>query len=307
MPGRQGRRVILIGLFFVLAGSARAEPPTPGAKNAETEKKRNLPIPGVVAPRATAPDAKEPEVTVRLLDQRESGWDLAETDHFRIYHTNQPGLARKSAVAAERARTAAYHKWFTDHCPDWDRRCQILIYSTARDYSNATGTPVRSPGHSEICVEGSSVMLRRIYLHADVGGMIEAVLPHEVTHTVLAGQFGDQQVPRWADEGMAVLVEPQDRIDHHLRTLVRQRDEGRLFTARELIDLKDYPEPWRIAAFYAQSVSLAQFLARAKGPRVLSRFVRDGLRDGHETSLQRHYGWNFDELERKWRKHAFSE
>ena len=45
------------------------------------------------------------------------------------------------------------------------------------------------------------------------------MLPHEATHVVLAGQFGDQPVPRWADEGMAVLTEPRDKIDRHLRNL----------------------------------------------------------------------------------------
>src|SRR5205085_10088874 len=112
---------------------------------------------------------------------------------------------------------------------------------------------------------------------------------------------------RWADEGMAVLDEPQDRIDRHLRSLTRQRNGGRLYTARELIALKDYPEPGRVPVFYAQSVSLADFLVKAKDSRTVACFVRDGLRDGYEKSLQRYYGWSFDELDRQWRKHAFSE
>jgi hypothetical protein len=150
-------------------------------------------------------------------------------------------------------------------------------------------------------------LYRRIHVHADESGMVEAILPHEVTHTVLAGQFGEQQVPRWADEGMAVLNEPRERIERHLRALSRLRDEGRLYSARELISMKDYPEPRRIAAFYAESVSLTEFLAKAKDSQTLARFVRDGQRDGYESSLQRYYGWDFDELERRWRKHAFSE
>jgi hypothetical protein len=304
MPARQGGRVFLVGLIFVLTGSAGAEPPTPGAKNTETEKKRDLPLAGAVAPRATAPEAKEPEIAVRYLERRESGWDVAETDHFRIYHVGERGLARKTAIAAERARANARCKWLADDYSDWEQRGQVLIYPTAKEYSDATGTPTRSPGHSEIRADGSRVVMRRIHLHADEPGMVEAVLPHEVTHAVLAGQFGDQPVPRWADEGMAVLDEPRDRIDRHLRALTSQRDQGLLFSARELIGMKDYPEPRRMAAFYAQSVSLAEFLSEAKDTRTVARFVRDGLRDGYESSLQRHYGWSFDELERRWRKHV---
>src|SRR5262249_20565634 len=170
-----------------------------------------------------------------------------------------------------------------------------------------TGVAAQSPGHSEIRTEGGRVLARRIHLHADDTAMIKAVLPHEITHAVLAGQFGEQPVPRWADEGMAVLDEPQERIDRHLHTLARQRDNDQLFTARELIALKEYPEPRRLAVFYAQSVSLTDFLAKAKDPRILARFLRDGQRDGYEASLRRHYGWDLDELERRWREHAFRE
>lgn len=307
MPGCQGRRLLLVSLIFILGGSAGAEPPTPEAKKVETEKKRDSLAERATAPSAVAREIKESEIAIRHLERRESGWDVAETEHFRVYHVGDRGVARKVAVAAEQARATARRKWFADDCLDWDQRGEVLIYPTGRDYSEATGATTRSPGHSEIRADGSRVILRRIHVHADEPGMIEAVLPHEVTHAVLAGQFGDQPVPRWADEGMAVLVEPQECIDRHLRALARQRDQGLLFSARELICLKDYPEPRRMAAFYAQSVSLAEFLTESKDSRTVARFVRDGLRDGYETALRRYYGWSFNELDRRWQKHAFCE
>jgi hypothetical protein len=307
MPERQGRRAFLVSLIFVLAGSAGAEPPTPEAKKVETEKKRHSLLESATPRRAVAPELKESEISIRHLDRRESGWDVADSDHFRVYHTGERPLARKAAVAAEQARARALRRWFADDCNGWDQRGEILIFPTARAYSDATGVSTRSPGHSEIRADGSRVVLRRIHLHADEPAMVEAILPHEVTHAVLAGQFGDHPVPRWADEGMAVLDEPQERIDRHLNALSRQRDQGLLFSARELIGMKDYPEPRRIPAFYAQSVSLAEFLAETKDSRTVARFIRDGLRDGFETSLQRNYGWSFDELESRWQKHVFHE
>src|SRR5262249_7053539 len=137
--------------------------------------------------------------------------------------------------------------------------------------------------------------------------MLTAVLPHEVTHTVLAGQFGDRRIPRWADEGMAVLGETPERNDRHFRTLPPPRGSRQLYNAKDLISPTDYPQPRRIAVFYAQSVSLTEFLAQSKGPRELARFVKDGQSEGYETALKRHYGWTFEELEQRWRKHAFSE
>jgi hypothetical protein len=304
----QGRRIIYAGLIFVLAGSSRADSPPSAAKNNVTVEKRES-IRGdtlAVSPRDRSKPAVAPAVTVRILDKCESGWNVVETNHFRVYHVDQPKQACKAAEAAEEARASAYHKWFTDDCPEWERRGEVFIFATARDYSAATGTPPQSPGHSEIRAEAGRIVMRRIHVHADVTGMVSAVLPHEVTHTVLAGQFGNKQVPRWADEGMAVLDEPSERIDSHLQALGRMREAGQLFTTRELLGLKDYPEPRRLRAFYAQSVSLTEFLTKAKSPRDFVQFVRDGEVDGYETALKHTYGWDFDELEQRWRKHAFS-
>ena len=49
--------------------------------------------------------------------------------------------------------------------------------------------------------------------------ILNSVLPHEVTHTIFAAKFG-RPLPRWADEGGAVLSEDatelEDRSDRSL-------------------------------------------------------------------------------------------
>jgi hypothetical protein len=127
-----------------------------------------------------------------------------------------------------------------------------------------------------------------------------------VTHAVLAGRFG-ARVPRWADEGMAVLSEPRDRVEAHLRHLPRWREEGRLFSLRRLMDQEEYPDPRDWGSFYAQSVSLVDFLVDAKGAPAFADFLREGLREGYGPALRRHYGWTWRELERRWHEHAFPE
>jgi hypothetical protein len=131
-------------------------------------------------------------------------------------------------------------------------------------------------------------------------------LPHETTHVVLAGRFGKHQVPRWADEGIAVLTEPAAKVEMHRKNLARSRDEQQLFAVRDLMSLDDYPQPRRVGAFYAQSVSLVEFLAKEGGPVTFARFVRDGLENGYETALRKHYRYrSFDELQESWTRHAF--
>jgi hypothetical protein len=255
---------------------------------------------------ATEDDAVQ-TVKVRHLDKLVNGWGVAETTHFRVYHDQSPTLAEKAAIAAERARTVAHRRWLGDTDAEWDRRCRVYIHATAKDYSDATGVPGSSPGHSTISVEGGCITLRRIDLRADNDNIISAVLPHEVTHVVLAGQFGTQSLPRWADEGMAVLTEPREKIDRHLRDLPRFRCKCGLYSARDLVQLKDYPEPRYIGLFYAQSVSLVEFLSKEKGPRTVTRFIRESLKKGYDAALKNHFGWDFEELDRRWRKHAFKE
>ena len=65
--------------------------------------------------------------------------------------------------------------------------------------------------------------------------------------------------------------------------------------------MPDYPhETRRVSAFYAQSVVLVEFLTNQRGPTVFTSFVRDGLRDGYEPALQKHYGMSFAQLQQAW-------
>jgi hypothetical protein len=80
------------------------------------------------------------------------------------------------------------------------------------------------------------------------------------------------------------------------------RARGEQFSAAELMNSKDYPEARRIGTFYAQSISLVEFLSSQKGGhQEFIRFLRDGIENGYEAALRRHYGINdFNDLERRW-------
>ncbi len=249
----------------------------------------------------------EPAVTVRH-GQSGGGWSVAETNNFRVFHNQSRELAEKVARIAEHTRVTMQKKWFGQVAEDWNPRCDIYLHADADAYARATQVPRNSPGHSTIQNEGSRILSRRVDLHVDHEGMLLAVLPHETTHVVLAGRFGAFQVPRWADEGIAVLSEPIDKIERHTRNLDRHRQEQTLFSVQQLLQLNDYPEPRYVGAFYAQSVSLCQYLANQKeGPQTLVRFIQDGLRMGYEASLKKHYNMSLNDLENGWRAQAFKE
>jgi hypothetical protein len=217
-------------------------------------------------------------------------------------------LAEEVLRKAERTRTAQLRKWFEDDADDWEPKCRIILYPSGQAYSEATGAPANpGGGHTEIAAEEGRVLSRRIHVHGARGFLLRGVVPHEVTHAVLAGRLSRERIPRWADEGMAILAESPAHIDVHFRQLPRWRADDALFSVQELLQMRDYPEPRSFGVFYAQSVSLVDFLSREKGARHFTAFVRTGERDGYAAALRKHYGWSFRELNRRWQQYAFAE
>jgi hypothetical protein len=106
---------------------------------------------------------------------------------------------------------------------------------------------------------------------------------------------------------MAILSEPREVIDEHLRKLPEYRHEEELFPLAQLVQIKGYPDRRFLRPFLAESVSLVDFLVQERGAQTFTHFLRDGARDGYETALQRTYGWNFRQLEQQWQRHAFRE
>jgi hypothetical protein len=248
----------------------------------------------------------EPAVEVKHTPRGETGWAVAETANVRVFHTLSQEQAEKAVRVAEATRVSMARKWFAGEPPPWSPRCDIYLHPSAQAYASRTGAPAGSPGHSTISLEGGRVVVRKVDIRGDDPNYLVGVLPHETTHVVLAGRFGSHHVPRWADEGMAVLSEPRQRVELHLRNLPSHKRDGTLFGVAELMKMADYPEPRRVGAFYAQSVSLVEFLCRKKDPATFARFLREALDGRYEASLEKHYGYrSFADLEQEWRAHAF--
>jgi len=258
---------------------------------------------GAINPQQT----NTPVVEVKHTGPYQGNWYLAETKNFRVWHHLNQADATQVAKSSEACRAEAGMKWFGSVGNDWTPICEIYLHSTAQEYSKSTGAPAVSPGHTTLKTEGIRVLSRRIDLHTDETNMMTGVLPHETTHVVLAGRLGDQPVPRWADEGMAVLAEPKNRIQKHLDNLPKHARENTLFHVSRLMQMADYPEPKLVGPFYAQSVSLVDYLTRLKGPQAFSEFMKDGLKNGYESALSRHYAiQSYNDLNQSWWNDCFS-
>jgi hypothetical protein len=133
--------------------------------------------------------------------------------------------------------------------------------------------------------------------------LIHSVLPHEVTHTVFAHYFG-APVPRWADEGGAVLSEDQLERDRH-DTMVRQiLNAGGALRLTRLFTLKDYPREARdVGALYAQGYSVSNFLVGLSNRQTFLSFVAHGMQPnfGWDNAARTYYHFqSVSELEQAW-------
>lgn len=231
-----------------------------------------------------------------------NGWNTAFTESFKIHHHLQKADVEKLARLLESTKANQTQKWFGLVNEPWNPPCDVVIHKTASQYSSATGAPSTSPGHSTIKIESGRIVLRRIDLHSDDPNMAIGVIPHEATHIVLAGKFGQHLVPRWADEGMSVLSEPEDRVARHTNDLKRLAGKTGFFSIRTLMNQQDYPESKLMGTFYSQSVSVVQFLASIKGPRAFTAFLKDGLDLGYDRALERNYSISWEQLDSMWRE-----
>ena len=120
------------------------------------------------------------------------------------------------------------------------------------------------------------VWLRQLMARADEPERLERVLLHELTHVVLADRFSSKRIPRWADEGIAVLSEPAARRQTQRVWLRDEVASRRHWSLQAVLTVRDYPQDARQAdLFYAQSAAWIEFLVskRQHTERDVVRFI----------------------------------
>lgn len=208
----------------------------------------------------------------------------------RNFIVNAPteDLARAVGEAAERYRRDLAIYWTGTELPPWPNPCPIRVVAGSHLAAQGVTTYNRSPVRDfQMEVVGSP---QRI---------LDSVLPHEVTHTVLATYFG-RPLPRWADEGICTTVEhPSERQKHEvkLREFLRSR---RGIAMNKLFLMTEYPSD--VLPMYAQGYSVCQFLIAQQGPRKLIEFLGDYMANPSWTlHVRNHYGYeSLAELQEAW-------
>ena len=234
--------------------------------------------------------ASRPFALLILLGVLPSVGAAYQTDNF-VVEAASTSVAGQVARAAEQQRKQLAVRWLGEELPNWPEPCTIEVHI-------APG-PVR--GVSNFFFENGAVTGLSMRLDGPLDRLLQGCLPHEMTHIIFADYFR-RPVPRWADEGGAVLSEDDKARRAHERALPEiLRAPGRAFSLRHLLRLSDYPED--LGALYGQGYSVTHFLVESAGRKTFLAFVSQGMGGDWDQAARTHYHYkNVEEMERAWLK-----
>lgn len=211
----------------------------------------------------------------------------ARTTNFLVHAPNQ-ALAEAVARGAEKFRDDLAMYWLGRKLPAWSTPCPINVVAGPHLAAQGATTYNRDTGSNfQMEVIGSPERI------------LDSVLPHEVTHTVLATHFGGP-LPRWADEGICTTVEHAVERDKHEAKLREFLSTRRGIAMNDLFLLTEYPSD--MLPMYAQGYSVCRFLVEQSGPRQFIAFL-EGYMQSHSwtANVQTHYGYDsLAQLQKNW-------
>jgi hypothetical protein len=200
-----------------------------------------------------------------------------------------PELAKKFGDMAEFYRKEKALDWLGQEMPQWHTPCPLLVQISMGGAGGATTFSFGSDAGGRPVVTS-----RKMEIHGETKQLLNSVLPHEVTHTVLAYRFG-RPVPRWADEGGSVLSEnDEERYTHDVRNR-ELLNAGRGIRLPVLFRMVEYPRD--MIVLYAQGYSICAYLVEKggggrEGRGRLLEFLALGMQGNDPNSHGTRDSWN---------------
>ena len=210
-----------------------------------------------------------------------------------VVHAPTPEIAQQVALKAEACRKTLALEWIGQEMHPWTQPCPIRVKIGQ----------IGSGGQTNFNFAGGEVYGWDMFVQGTLDGVLDSVIPHEVSHTILACHFRCP-LPRWADEGAATLAEHESERRRQELTVRQVMSTPQRIPLRKLMSLMEYPEDMKdVLTLYAQGYSLADLLVKQGGRARYLRFLKDSMHNGWDGALTRHYGYkSIEEFEGHWMK-----
>ncbi len=195
-----------------------------------------------------------------------------------VVETADPQLCRQIAQAAETFRRDLAIAWLGQAMPNWSAPCVMTVQ---------VGPNLGPGGATTFVFDRGEVYGWRMTIQGSAQRVLDSVLPHEVTHMVLASHFR-RPVPRWADEGAATTAEHSTEKQRHQKMLVQFLQTNRGIAFSRMFAMTEYPAD--VMPLYAQGFSLSEYLIQVGGRPAFLRFLAEGMDSGQwSAAVARHY------------------
>ncbi len=207
-----------------------------------------------------------------------------------VIETTTPRQAEEFGKTAERLRRELALAWLGKEMPRWAEPCRV----TAQ-----VGPNLGAGGATTFLFDHGEVFGWRMTIQGSHARILDSVLPHEITHMILASYFR-RPLPRWADEGAATTVEHTSERQRHRRMLVRFLHTQRGIAFNRMFAMTEYPKD--VMPLYAQGFSLCDFLIQQGGRRKFLAYLDEGMKgDRWSEATEHRYGYaNLGALQDAW-------
>ncbi len=186
---------------------------------------------------------------------------------------------------AEAYRTHLAMHWLGHDLRPWAEKVPLVVHTSPK---------LPASGETKYTLMGGDIRAIQMTVSGTKERILDSVLPHEMTHTVLATHFAPsgKPVPRWADEGACTTVEHISERSKHDVMLVKFLTEGKGIPFSNLFAMREYPPAPYLMPLYAQSYSLCAFLIAQGGPRRFVQFLEQGMQtDNWPQAVAQSYGY----------------
>ena len=212
-----------------------------------------------------------------------------QSTNFTV-HAATPQIAQHIGQWAEFYRKEKAIQWLGREMPQWPEPCPVRV----------TITPGGAGGATTFSFMGSHVS-QYMNIEGPLDRLKDSVLPHEVTHTVFAHYFR-RPVPRWADEGGAVLSEDDLERGRHDQMVRGILNANKAIPLQRLFALTEYPQD--VGSLYAEGYSVSAYLVGLSDRPSFLNFVAHGMQYGWDSAAQTHYHKSsVKDLENAWLQH----
>lgn len=237
-----------------------------------------------------------PSVVIFVMTAAQLSAAQIRTQNF-VVNAPDAQMAQQFGQMAEQYRKQKAIEWLGREMEPWSQPCPLYVKPTMGGAGGATQFNYGNGTYAIISMN----------IEGPVERMLNSVLPHEVTHTIFAHHFRFP-VPRWADEGGAVLSEDDhERQRHDLLCRQKLNMPGATIPLRRLFNLKEYHEVNDVMVIYAEGYSISNYLVGQSDRPTFLNFVNTGMRYGWDRGLQQYYGFqSVEQLEESWLQHLRS-